>query len=975
MSIELDNPWWLLVLLLVLPVLHVSLGLRSLHTLRVASVVLLRTLLLACVAMALAGATRVQTNDRLSVIALVDLSDSMRRFVETPGHETIQQAIQEWLDVATSDRRPDDPLSIIAFAQDSEVLAAPRPDTPAPSSITLDIDGTQATNIASALESALALVPEDTSSRIVLLSDGAHTDGNLEEQLQRILSRGVSVDVVPLTFSIDHEVLIEFLETPSSATRNSAIDARLGISSTDDMVGTVYLRREGELIDASPTTPGLGLRVALEPGSQVFTIPIELDERPLHRFEAVFEPDDPSLDTLVDNNSSRALTVTPGTGAVLVVDGVRDPNTSQPGGLLSATLEREGMLVRSEFPTSMPTGILALQAYDLIVLENVASDELPTTTHTMLREYVESLGGGLLMIGGDKSLGAGRWQNTELAPIIPVQLEIPDQLLAPPAALALVLDASGSMRQSVLGGSRTQQQIANDAAALAAQNLDTRDELGVIAFNSAQRIVVPMARNENPQEAAEKIRSISSEGGTNIYPAMRTALRMLRASEASVKHMIVLTDGRDDRDPSIGINIARDASNDDISVTTIGVGDEADTATLRSIANAGGGTFYRIVDPNTLPHVFLKEFSVLRNPLVREETVVPLVRATGSPIESVVRNPLPPIDGMVLSRPRPERDILLPVLTSEGEPVLAHWNVGLGRVGVFASDAHEWVTPWVEAGLFPEFAVQLTRLVARPPAQRQATLQARVSDGQLEIQLEAYDPLSDRPLDNAIVDATIFQPDGRRSQIRLRQSAPGMYTHTLPVSEMGQWIVMARPRVGDQALAPVVAATQSVSSPEQRVLEPDEALLRRISTRTRGRTHSIDAPELARLYSREGTLSRQARLPMWPELLVATMVLALLDIATRRIAWDRLLFGASSAYQPSQNRNTTGRIVSSLRSHRQRRRKAAGAMPEEPTRTSRTTKSRASSAPRRSPEGSTSDSLRAAKRRAREQFTDDQPNE
>ncbi|MHC4977104.1 MAG: VWA domain-containing protein [Planctomycetota bacterium] len=973
MSIELDNPWWLLILSLAIPVLIMATRMRSLHTTRVILVGLLRCLLLACISLALAGATRVRTSDRLAVIALVDLSDSVQNFVEIPGHDSNARAIQSWLDIAVADRMPDDPLAIVAFASHAEALASARSDTPSPSSIPLAIDNPHATNPSRAIDTAMSMMPPDTTTRLVLISDGAVTSGDLETQLQRAQAGAISIDVVPLTFSINDEVLIESFETPSNATRNTSIQARVGLSSTNPMLGTIYIRSEGELVDANPDTPGLGLRVSLEPGLQVFTVPIELDDRPLHRFEAIFEPDDTTLDTLEENNTSSALTVTPGTGAVLVIDGVRDQNAQQPGGLLSATLREEGLLVRTEFPTTMPNDILSLQAYDLIVLENVAADELPESTHTLLREYASTLGGGLLMIGGHKGLGAGRWQDTELAEIIPVQLEVPDQLLAPPAALVLVLDSSGSMRQPVLGGSRTQQQIANDSAALAARTLDTRDELGVIAFSDSHRVVIPLARNENPEEAAEKIRAISPGGGTNIYDAMRSALEMLQNSDASVKHMIVLTDGKDDQDPGIGVRIAQRASQDNISVTTIAVGDEADSRSLARIAQSGNGTFYRIIDPYTLPQVFLKEFRVLRNPLVREETRVPRLRQTGSPIERALSTPLPPIDGMVLSRPRTEPDIFVPMATDDNEPVLAHWNVGLGRVGVLTTDAHEWIQPWVIANRYAGFVVQLARSLARPPSQQQATMTTHVSDSTLQARLTLVEPVSERPLDNAIVEATIFHPDGQTSQSAMRQTAQGTYELSMPATQIGQWIVMVRPRVGDSSLAPVVSGTQSISSPEHRALQPDEQLMRRIATRTGGRIHDINTPELARLFDRRGVLPRQARLPMWPSLLIASLVLALLDMANRRIAWDRLLL----PHQRTQEAQPAlqGSVLAPIRALRERRRNRPIETSEPRSRASSKSPPRSAKGPTDPPDEhsvseSANSSLLRAKQRARGQYSE-----
>lgn len=145
-------------------------------------------------------------------------------------------------------------------------------------------------------------------------------------------------------------------------------------------------------------------------------------------------------------------------------------------------------------------------------------------------------------------VGAGlvrrrRVEGLALEPILPVRLDLPEQLVVPEAAIVFVLDNSGSMAGSVLGSARSQQQIANQAAALAIRSLDERDLIGVISFNSNARLVLPLAKNERPEHAASAVESISS-GGTNLEPALQLAFEQLKDVEAKLRHVIVLSDGR-----------------------------------------------------------------------------------------------------------------------------------------------------------------------------------------------------------------------------------------------------------------------------------------------------------------------------------------------------------------------------------------------------------------------------------------------
>jgi Mg-chelatase subunit ChlD len=93
---------------------------------------------------------------------------------------------------------------------------------------------------------------------------------------------------------------------------------------------------------------------------------------------------------------------------------------------------------------------------------------------------------------------------------------------------------------------------------------------------------------------------VQAGGGTVLEPAYRAALRSLRGSPATIKHIILLTDGRvsDGGGPfSTGNSfdftaLAALGRRDGITTSSIAVGDEADTVRLESIARSGGGRFY-----------------------------------------------------------------------------------------------------------------------------------------------------------------------------------------------------------------------------------------------------------------------------------------------------------------------------------------------------------------------------------------------
>src|SRR5690606_31060292 len=130
--------------------------------------------------------------------------------------------------------------------------------------------------------------------------------------------------------------------------------------------------------------------VVVPAGESIELAMIELGDTPVNRFEAVFEPDDPSDDVLPENNRSESFTITPAPGAVLIVE--REPDQQSA---LAQALRAGNMRVEARPAERLPADLLAMQNYELVVLNNVPAYELTPQQQEMLARYVSDLGGGL----------------------------------------------------------------------------------------------------------------------------------------------------------------------------------------------------------------------------------------------------------------------------------------------------------------------------------------------------------------------------------------------------------------------------------------------------------------------------------------------------------------------------------------------------------------------------------------------------
>ncbi|HYE03732.1 MAG TPA: VWA domain-containing protein, partial [Phycisphaerales bacterium] len=647
MTLRFDDPAWLWLLLLGVPALVISLRwLGTMSPIRRLSVALTRILLILLLVAMLAGASTVRTTDRVAVIAVLDVSGSVARFAAPLADPqgvgvSAPDAARRFVTVATGGRGPDDLVGAVAFASGPLAVLAPARAAPLPDD--LPTTSPEGTDISAALRLARAMIPPDAAGRIVLVSDGNQTGGDALAVARELAAAQppVRVDVVPIRYEVRAEVVLESLQAPAQAPQGSTITLRAVLASTASSTGTLRLLEEGQPVDISPGQPGDGRRISLAPGRHVEVITLPLGPRRVHRFEAIYEPDPlapadgagapPAFagDTVLANNRGQAFTLTPGTGAVLVADGVSGAAPG-PGALLPRTLQDEGLEVQVVAPEGIPGDLLALEAFDLVILQNVPAESVPPEVRRLLALYVTELGGGLVMVGGHDSFGAGGWIGSELEPILPVHLDLPDTLVVPPAAIMLVLDNSGSMNRRLMGSARTQQEIANEGAALAVASMDRSDLVGVIAFNSVHSTLVPLGPNADPERTSRVIRSIGSGGGTEIRGALEEAHRQLRQAKAQIKHIVLLTDGiapDAEQLPALAERLAADG----IAVSAIAVGDAADTVNLPMMARRSGGTYYRVNDPNVLPRIFLKAVRVVRTPMVREGRFEPAVRP-GSPL-------------------------------------------------------------------------------------------------------------------------------------------------------------------------------------------------------------------------------------------------------------------------------------------------------------------------------------------------------
>ena len=906
MNLILDQPIWMLVILLGLGAAILGWRmLRGLPTSRRFVVVGARFAAFACLALALAGLQRVSRTDRLTVIASIDTSGSIQGYANLGTDDngypiSASAASLDFIQRNSKEHQDDDRLGILSFDARASVVLPPR-SVGSISELSLESPPAAGTDIAGAITRAQSLIAGDSKGRILLISDGVSTVGSVDQ-----LALSTPVDVVPIEYAVSREVLVQSVEIPARVAKNSLMPVRITMRSTGPANGRLKLIVDGQTINLDPNSPAGGLPLALEGGVEPISISVPIGAGRVHRVRAVWEPqldlaNAPIADTNTLNNESTALTLTSDHGRAMIV--TSNPDTEAKP--LINTLESAGWALDTVGPAEVPTNLLGLEPYDLIVLINTPRDALMPGIEPALDEYVRSLGGGLVFVGGYEALGAGGWnaplmnesgdkhgdEDGLIANLLPVNLEIPDDVVTTHATVALVLDSSGSMQHTVMGSSRTQQSVANNSAASAIEVLDPTDMVTVISFSNTPRLVVPITKNDDPERVQSRIKSIASGGGTNLAPALLMAGVQLDSVESKTKHIVVLSDGESQDAESLPA-IATQLGAKGIKVSTITIGDDADERTMRLIATNSGGVYYRVVNPSVLPRIFLKAVRVLRRPMVREGQIKPVIVEPTSPMLTDSSSiTIPDLTGLVLTEHKSDDPrVMVPIVSTQGEPILAGHQVELGRVAVFTSDTSHWAGDWTASESFDNFWNHLSQWTGRGEDPGVGELSMSRSGQGLLINYTAIDDAG-VPIDGLTIESKVFT-EGSTQTINLVQTGPGQYAGEVTSVPPGDHVVVATPKRNGKPIRPTIGAVHVDDHTEFDTLESNRAALESIAERSGGRVLSLT--ESADLFARDGLTEVSSYESMWRTMLILGFFLFLIDLGARRVAWDRWIAQAAA---------------------------------------------------------------------------------
>jgi Ca-activated chloride channel family protein len=701
------------------------------------------------------------------------------------------------------------------------------------------LEQTTGTNIETALTGSLAAIPSGYLPRFVLISDGNENEGSAVRAIAQLQTLRVPVDTIPLgseaasratqfrltSMSMPHvaysgeEIPIEF-----AIRARQAMDATLEIVAEGKMLGhqQISLRAGDNSVHANVRIKSAGVigvtgRVkAADSGEQQLTDAIQL-----RRARVLYLSEDP-----------------PGTDA----------------NLLAAFAQSSLEISRN--PSELDGDI---STFELVILNNLDLNAISQERKKKLEAYVKN-GGGLLLIGGERQIYKQDKQLDALDRALPAKLAPPD--IPKGTSVALIIDKSSSMEGRKI-------ELARLSAIGVVDHLKPSDSIGVLIFDNSFQWAVPIRRAEDKPLIKRLISGITPDGGTQIAPALAEAYRRVLPSPATFKHIVLLTDGISEEGDSV--DLAKEAAEHQITISTVGLGQDVNRTYLEKVAATSGGRSYFLNEPAGLEQILLKDVETYSGSTAIEKALKPIVNEKADVLESIDMENAPPLRGYARYTAKPGADTLLSINQAKHDPLYVRWQYGLGRSAVFASDAKSrWAEAWMAWPGFDKFWINASHDLFPRTRPVEASAEYDEANGDL---LVNYRMASEARAPDSIPPMYVFGPKDFRKSMELKKNGAHAYQGRLHVGTL-TGLFRVRPEA-ESAFFPEIGLYRK--QPELEDSGANEMLLREVAQSTGGRFN----PPLASIFD-SGGRRNWVEWQLWPLCLALAIGLTVAELVVRK---------------------------------------------------------------------------------------------
>jgi Ca-activated chloride channel family protein len=693
------------------------------------------------------------------------------------------------------------------------------------------------TDLEAAIREAVASLPGGLVPRVALISDGKQNKGSVARAAWQAQQLGIPIDTFAMKGRAQPALRLESISLPTIAFTGEQFPIDVVVSTPKAGPAEVELSAEGrslgktgvELVagenpirlHASLNTPGaLDLAVAIRGDKSQGAGEVRFDQAVMLR-------------------RPKVLYVTADSVAV---------NAQLNTALSSAQFDVQRV---SEFTATN------LAEYQLIIFDNWDLEAIPAPRKDEIERYVKQ-GGGLLVIGGERNMyQEGKKVEDALDRALPAKL-------APPrspegTAVVLIIDKSSSMEGRKM-------ELARLAAIGVVDNLRPIDMVGVLIFDNSFQWAVPLRRAEDRTLIKRLISGITPDGGTQIAPALNEAFRRILPSQATYKHIVLLTDGISEEGDSL--DLSREAVVRRVTISTVGLGQDVNRAYLEKVAQFAGGKSYFLNEPAGLEQILLRDVMEHTGTTAVEKPLPAKVLKQTEILDGVAMETAPALKGYTKFIAKPTAETILEI---DRDPLLSRWQFGLGRSAVFASDAKaRWAADWITWKSYDKFFTNLTRDLLPHAQAGEASVEYDSANGDLVVD---YRLGRDVPEPSPLPEIFVFGPDGFQKPIVVKKVAAGMFRGRLQIGAR-DGLFRVRPLVDSRAFPEA-----GLYRPEAELTDygSNEELLKQVAEFTGGRFQ----PNPKDVFE-PGARTIASSIQWWPGLIAIAILLNLVELVMRK---------------------------------------------------------------------------------------------
>lgn len=873
-------PWWFQLWVLV----PIALFLRP--WLRTAGVTgAIRMALVGLLLFALAGPEWNRGGDGIDVVIVADRSRSM----PAESHRNVLELIKN----IESNRGPGDRVAVVTFGSRAHVERELSADA------LLDHykqevlpDGS---DLNDALLAALNRVDADRPARILVLSDGEANGASPLSAARRARETGVPIDFRAYERLRAGDAAVRSISLPETVSPREPFQFSVSLYADRDADGTLRVLRDGKLV-ASREGPFLT-------GTNRLTFRDLIEEGGIHNYRVELQVED---DPLRENNVGAGLVRVDAGPRILVL------NSDGTEGNLAKELRSARLPVDVAVAGTHPLTQDALDPYRAVIIENVPAKEFGRIKMERLAQFVEDLGGGLMLTGGQRSFGVGGYFNSPLDDVLPVSMEIREEHRKTRVAIAIALDRSGSMAVSVAGG-KTKMQLANLGTAECVRLLSPGDSVAVIAVDSSPHVIQSMTDVDDPEAIARRALKIESMGGgIFVYEALVAAGKELMKAEQATKHIILFSDAADSEEPGAYKSLLKRFESSGITVSVIGLGTKknVDARLLEDIAKLGSGNIMFTTDPAELPRLFTEDtMSVARSSFIEKDPATQPDGIPGGPLADAVLlgnlnlGTFPTADGYNLSYLKPEATAAVISTDEYAAPWAAFWYRGLGRVaaitlevdGQFSGQFGRWDS-------YDDFLITHARwlLGGDDPDDVFVDLAKQGQDAVITVELDPNRPGKGSGEMPRLIVVPPESPGGatpgRPAPLEpdFTWTGPDTLEGRFRMDRTGSWRTLVQTRGGEIKRGPAVTLPYSPEFDPREGQPSGSEVLAEVADLSGG----VERPDVLDVLHNPPRSARTSSLLPW--LFIAGIVLLILEIAGRRLSlWERLTDAAAASIPES----------------------------------------------------------------------------